>query len=137
MQTTSVSGSAPTTIDGVIARMQAILGRSLVEGMRIGYFAALYLRVTQSVKRSITIGTVFQNNARMERFDVIFAGRFFAAWDAWTSGGSPTAPWRLTFEQLERGNLMVVQQLALAMNAHIDYDLGIAAEQVMRERGEP
>lgn len=73
----------------------------------------------------------------MEELDVTFASRFLAAWDAWTSGGQPTSPWRIAFQDLGRDDLMVVQHLALAMNAHIDLDLGIATEEVMRERGQP
>jgi len=125
------------TIDQVLARLTEILHDALVQSQRIGYFAGLYLRVTWSVKRAIVAGDVFQDNERMEQLDVTFANRFLAAWDAWTSGGQPTSPWQIAFDDLSRDDLMVVQHLALGMNAHIDLDLGIATEEVMRQLGQP
>ncbi|MEM7353508.1 MAG: DUF5995 family protein [Acidobacteriota bacterium] len=125
------------TIDQVLARLTTIVHDSLEQSARIGYFAGLYLRVTWSVKRAIVAGNVFQDNERMEQLDVTFASRFLDAWGTWNAGGQPTSPWALAFEDLARDDLMVVQHMALAMNAHIDLDLGVATEQVMRERGEP
>src|SRR3712207_9297739 len=74
----------PQTIDQVLVRLNGILDDALRGGTRIGYFAALYERVTSNVRRALVAGDVFQNNPRMERFDVIFAQRFLAAWDAHT-----------------------------------------------------
>lgn len=130
-------GFQAQSIDEVISAMTGILNEAIINGERIGYFAGLYLRVTESVKRAILAGDVFQDNARMERLDVTFANRFFAAWDAWRSGQQPTAPWAVAFEALSSDRYMVVQHLGAAMNAHIDLDLGVAAEEVMRQRGEP
>lgn len=129
--------SSATTIDEVLAAMTRILDDSIVGSQRIGYFAALYLRVTWAVKRAILAGDVFQNNERMEQLDVIFANRFLDAWQTWSQGGKPTGPWQVAFDALSRDDLMVVQHLGVAMNAHINLDLGIAAEEVMRQRGEP
>jgi len=104
---------------------EALRGRS-----RIGYFAALYERVTSNVRRALVAGDVFRDNPRMERLDVIFADRFLAAWDAHREGGEPTASWRVAFSILEDANALVVQHLMLGMNAHINLDLGIAAATV-------
>lgn len=125
------------TIDEVIELLNGILEDAIRSGARIGYFAGLYLRVTLSVKRAILAGDVFQDNARMEALDVCFANRFLEAWTAQAGKGRPTAPWAVAFGALESADFMVVQHLGAAMNAHIDLDLGVAAEQVMRERGEP
>ena len=115
------------TIDEIIARLNGDIDEALRGASRIGYFAALYERVTTNVRRALVAGDVFQDNPRMERFDVIFAGRFLAAWDAYSEGREPTASWRVAFKWLEDPGLLVVQHLMLGMNAHINLDLGIAA----------
>lgn len=124
-------------IDDVIARLDALVSESLRDGLKIGYFAALYLRVTLAVKRAIIAGDVFRDNARMEELDVVFANRFLRAWEKRRAGEAPSAPWQAAFAALEREELLVVQHLLLGMNAHINLDLGVAAAEVMRRRGQP
>lgn len=125
------------TIEEVIVRLDALIDEGLRTQSRIGYFAALYQRVTLSVRRAILAGDVFEDNPRMARLDVIFANRFLDAYDAWRSGGAPTAPWKIAFDNLNNDDLMVVQHLMLGMNAHITLDLGLAAWEVQREQKKP
>jgi hypothetical protein len=120
----------PQTIEEVIARLEGMIDEALRGRSRIGYFAALYERVTSNVRRALVAGDVFKDNPRMERLDVIFADRFLAAWDAHVAGREPTASWRVAFSILEDANPLVVQHLMLGMNAHINLDLGIAAATV-------
>lgn len=120
----------PATIDQVIARLNAILDDALRGGHRIGYFAALYERVTTNVRRALIAGNVFADNDRMERLDVVFASRFLAAWDQHTSGGTPSESWRVAFAALGHPEPLVVQHLLLGMNAHIGLDLGVAAATI-------
>src|SRR5215213_7572229 len=124
----------PQTIEEVIARLERLIDDALRGQRRIGYFAALYERVTSNVRRALVAGDVFKDNPRMERFDVIFAGRFLAAWDAYAEGREPTACWRVAFERLNDPGPLVVQHLMLGMNAHINLDLGIAAATVAATR---
>jgi hypothetical protein len=91
----------PQTIEEIIARLEHIIDDSLRERCRIGYFAALYERVTSNVRRALVAGDVFQNNPRMEHLDVVFANRFLAAWDAYSEGREPTASWRVAFKWLD------------------------------------
>lgn len=120
----------PTTIDGVLARLNQILDDSVRSGARIGYFVGLYERVTSNVRRALIAGNVFDDNPRMEQLDVVFANRFLEAWDDYTSGRRPTESWRVAFERLDDTGPLVVQHLMLGMNAHINLDLGIAAATV-------
>lgn len=64
-----------TTIDEVIQLLQEIIQQSITEKSTKGYFAVLYLKVTQKVKEGIQNGT-FENGPRMEKLDVIFANRY-------------------------------------------------------------
>ncbi|MFY0566668.1 DUF5995 family protein [Archangium lansingense] len=126
----SPSPAPPTTIDEVIQQANDIIDQSLRTPSRIGYFTALYERVTVNVRRAIVAGNVFQDNDRMARLDVAFASRFLAAWNAWSSGGTPTKSWKLAFDALDQDSPLILQHLLLGMNAHINLDLGIAAATV-------
>src|SRR6478735_2081422 len=96
---------------------------------RLGYFAALYNRVTMAVRDGIRAGT-FADNARMERLDVAFANRYLVAHDRFSRGAAAPASWRLAFEAGTRLDLSVLQHLLLGINAHINLDLGVACAEV-------
>jgi hypothetical protein len=118
-----------TTIDDIIASLENIIAESIAAKSRLGYFAALYLKVTKSVKDGIASGQ-FQDGPRMEKLDVIFASRYLTAYDQWKKHQEPTGSWAVAFEQAERSSVLVLQHLLLGMNAHINLDLGIAAVEV-------
>jgi hypothetical protein len=120
----------PQNIAEVIARLEGIIDEALRAQHRIGYFAALYERVTSNVRRALVAGDVFQDNALMERLDVIFADRFLVAWDEFNRGGRPSEAWQVAFDVLGDQRPLVIQHLLLGMNAHINLDLGIAAATV-------
>ena len=125
----SQGGALPTSIDEVIARLSGIVDDAAQRGSRFGYFAALYNRVTMAVRDGIRAGR-FDDNARMERLDVLFANRYIEAYDTWRSGHAPSASWQTAFVATQRPDLSVLQHLLLGMNAHINLDLGIAAATV-------
>ena len=129
MSPTPAAPLLPTNIDEVVARLDAIVQDSVDGGSRLGYFAALYNRVTRAVRAGTHAGA-FQDNARMERLDVIFANRYIDAYDRHTRGESPSLSWQTSFAAATRPDLSVLQHLLLGMNAHINLDLGIAAATV-------
>jgi hypothetical protein len=114
------------TIDKVIQQLDEIIDRSYWQKSRLGYFAALYRKVTVEVKKGIKSG-VFEDGERMECFDVIFANRYFDALEQYQSNGVPMRSWQLAFESSKHLWPIVLQHLLLGMNAHINLDLGIAA----------
>ena len=118
-----------TTIDEVINSLQSIITESINTNSRTGYFAALYYKVTASVRDGIAKGQ-FENGARMEKFDVLFANRYLDALNAWNNGQALSESWRVAFETAEKSSALVLQHLLLGMNAHINLDLGIAAVEV-------
>jgi len=117
------------TIDEVITALEAIIKESLATNSRIGYFAALYHKVTTSVKHGIDTGQ-FQDGKRMEQLDVLFANRYLEAYTRYKNGQQPTASWQLAFQATQKATPLVLQQLLLGMSAHINLDLGIAAVAV-------
>lgn len=120
----------PQSIEQVIERLNEILDNALRQGGRIGYFTALYERVTTNIRRALLAGNMFEDNARMERLDVIFANRYLQAWDRYSQGQSPRLSWQLAFDLLNDPDPLVIQHLLLGMNAHINLDLGIAAATI-------
>ena len=74
-------------IDEVIARLTDIIDISRQEPGRMGYFAALYRKVTINVKQGILNGR-FEDGARMERLDVNFANRYLEAYELHRKGES-------------------------------------------------
>jgi hypothetical protein len=118
-----------TNIDQVLQILSSIIEDAKVQDSRLGFFAALYRQVTLEVQRGIERG-FFDNGPRMERFDTLFANRYFAALDAWTMGGTPTRSWKVAFTAMEQEQEIILQDLLVGMNAHINLDLGIAAAQI-------
>jgi Family of unknown function (DUF5995) len=117
---------AAETIDDVIRALDGIIDWAWNEKSRLGYFAALYRRVTQAVKEGIAKGE-FQNGPLMERLDVNFAGRYLDAFEQFRAGGKPTFSWQIAFRAGSWWRPIVVQHLLAGINAHINLDLGIAA----------
>ncbi|MGH2787464.1 MAG: DUF5995 family protein [Actinomycetota bacterium] len=120
------------TIDEVIERLDEILHWAATEGSRIGYFAALYKGVTVDVREAIASGR-FEDGARLERFDVVFANRYLDALRAYRAGGRPTRSWFFAFESTKGTRPVVLQHLLLGINAHINLDLGVAAAEVAQD----
>ena len=117
------------TIDDVLRDLDRIIEWSLDEPSRLGYFAALYRKVTQKVKEGIEDG-FFDDGPRMERLDVIFAGRYLEALHRYWQSETPTEPWQVAFDAAGRWRPLILQQLLVGINAHINLDLGIAAAEV-------
>src|SRR3954468_24393664 len=98
----------PTDIDGVIEPLGASVDDCIARQDRLGYFAALYNRVTVAVKDGIARGE-FDDGARMERLDVIFPSRYIAAYDAYRSGELPSTAWFKAFNAAQNGGNIVLQ----------------------------
>jgi len=119
-----------TTIDEVLVSLDKVVDWSRINNKRTGYFAALYRKVTNNVKRGIETG-LFDDGARMEKLDVIFANRYLDAFEAYANGERVSDVWQLAFETTERWLPLVLMHLMIGMNAHINFDLGIAAAETV------
>jgi len=117
-------------IDGVVEELERVVAWAQTgpaAPSRIGFFASLYLRVTDTVRSLLGTGT-FDDDARMEQFDAAFAGRYLTAVRQHLANDPAVAPvWSIAFAAAARTDLIVVQHLLLGMNAHINFDLAQAA----------
>ena len=120
---------APNTIDEVLTELDQVILRARNEKSRLGYFATLYRNVTLKVKQGIAAG-FFEDGARMEKFDVTFAGRYLTALENYRTRQNTSRCWIAAFETANKWSPIILQQLLIGMNAHINFDLGIAAQTV-------
>ncbi len=118
-----------TSISEVIEQLNGIVEQSILKSDRCGYFAALYKRVTVTVANKIREG-YFDDNARMEKLDVVFANRYLEAHENYFAGKPCSASWSLAFDACRSWRPMVIHHLFAGMSAHISLDLGIAAATV-------
>jgi hypothetical protein len=119
------------SIDDVLKSLDKIIFQSAAENKASGYFAALYRQVTSEVKQGIQ-NNYFDDGARMERLDVVFAKKYIDAWHAWQNGQNVSQSWEAAFRFSEKQSPVVLQHLLMGMNAHINLDLGIAAAEITR-----
>jgi hypothetical protein len=121
------------TVTAVIAALSGFVTWCESNGSRLGYFAALYLRITEAVEAALVQGTVFQNNALMAQLDATFANRYLNALNGYfhpEAFPGISACWLASFVGTETAGDTVVQHLLTGVSAHIGLDLGIATEQV-------
>jgi hypothetical protein len=121
-----------TNIDRVVDAIEGIVQWSTANASRLGYFAALYKKITIAIRTAIAEHK-FEDGPRMEHFDVTFASRYFAALNGYFHPGqfpSPTHSWLVAFNGALLPDPIIVQQMIAGVNAHIDLDLGIAAEEI-------
>ena len=121
-----------TTLDEVIDRIDTIIGWAITESNRLGYFAALYKRITAAVKAAVAEGR-FDDGPRMARLDVAFANRYLDAFNGYAGPGQfkkPTRSWQVTFNAATDVRPIMLQHMLAGISAHISLDLGIAAQTI-------
>ncbi|MBI4817587.1 MAG: hypothetical protein HY791_15100 [Deltaproteobacteria bacterium] len=118
------------TIDDVVSTLRRVADSAMSSESRIGYFAALYLRMTLGVREKTKGRSYFADPARMEQLDVNFANYYFRALRNYlVSGGRVAAAWRIGFDFCASSKLTILQHLYLGLSAHQLLDLGQAAAE--------
>jgi Family of unknown function (DUF5995) len=121
-----------TTLDEVVEVISSIIDWSIEASSRLGYFAALYKRITIAVGAAIKQGA-FHDGPLMEKFDVAFAVRYLDAVNGHFHPGRyprPTRSWQVTFDAESRTQPIIVQHMLAGITAHILLDLGIVARDI-------
>jgi hypothetical protein len=117
------------TIDEVLRELDQIIFTCRGESSRLGFFAALYRNVTLKVKESIAAG-VFDDGPRMARLDVAFANGYLGALDSFRQNQPLSRCWLVAFQAASSYWPLIIQHFLIGINAHINFDLGIAAAHV-------
>lgn len=112
-------------ISEVLDELDRVIEHTIGEGDSLGLFAFIYRRTTERIAEGIQKGE-FEDNARMERLDVLFAGYYIEAYWKFRRNERHSVCWRVSFEAARRP-LTILQHVMLGMNAHINFDLAVAA----------
>ncbi len=116
-------------IDHLIEILGQIIDEEQSNNSPLGYFPALYRKVTVEVKEKIK-QNYFEDGPRMEKLDVGFANRYLKAYYDFKEDKEITESWKLAFDAASDNGAIVLQHLFLGMNAHINLDLGIVAAEI-------
>ena len=118
------------SIHQILDEMDIEVGRCIDADDRRGYFALMYRGVTRRVRDGLLNGE-FPDPEVMEDLDVLFAQRWLDACHGRWDGTPVTGPWQVTFDAARDEKVVLMQHLMLGMNAHINFDLGIAAAETV------
>jgi len=124
--------SLPNTIRGVLKALDEIIAECEATNSRLGYFAYVYRRTTAEIAKEIKLGH-FEDNDRMEKFDVIFANLYLKAYYDYRVNQQVSQSWEFSFQNSKK-ELTIIQHILFGMNAHINLDLGIAAAETMKSK---
>ena len=108
---------------------------ALPETDGVAWFNKLYLEVTKAVQTAVVEGR-FASSAFLERLDLVFAGYYFRAYE--TEDRDPRvvpAAWAPLFAARARDDVAPIQFGVAGMNAHMNFDLGLALVDAAREVG--
>jgi Family of unknown function (DUF5995) len=88
-------------------------------------FALTYLRVTEEYRRTVESPTFFEDTPFVNHEDAVFAGYYFAAYDAWEAGETADVPpaWRIALDAARDRSVSAYGDLLLGINAHVQRDL--------------
>jgi Family of unknown function (DUF5995) len=109
-------------IDGLVARMEALLVQLRERGDGNRHFLATYLRTTRAVRDELAAGG-FLDRAWVERWDVAFADLYLDALEVERAGRRLPEPWAVAFGAAREQRLPPLRHVLLGMNAHINFDL--------------
>ncbi len=112
-------------IEEVIILLKQIIADEQARASTMAYFTILYHDVTVAVRDAI-IEKRFEDNARMEKLDVIFANLYFDAYQGYLNNKPITPCWQFSFESSTMFRPTILQHILAGMNAHINYDLAQA-----------
>lgn len=119
---------APRPTDAALAHLDAVVDDARRERSPRGYFAAVYRAVTRAVAGAVDQG-VFADGPRMDLLAAQLVDRYTDA----VAGRSHPRGWRVALRATDPGparHTMIVQHLALGLNAHVNADLPVLAARI-------
>jgi len=120
-------------IDEVVRNLDQIIDWAIREKSTIGYFAVLYKRSTVAIREALNTG-LFYDPALLDQFDAVFAKRYFDALNAYfhpDDYDGLTLPWEVALVRQDLGQSTMLQHMVAGLNAHINFDLGLATAEIV------
>jgi hypothetical protein len=124
--------SAPyTTHWGAYQGLACLEEHFVAAGDRRAIFASVYTLTTLRMAESIDSGA-YVNTAWMKSYQTQFANHYRTALRAYALGNRSQVPnaWLQAFDSAAGGQTLIIQDVLLGMNAHINFDLPFAIEAV-------
>jgi hypothetical protein len=118
--------SLGNNIDEVFERMTELADSDQQLGSRRAIFLQLYVMVTGAVREKVRQGDYFQDSIWASRYLVAFANLYAAARYRYDRGEAVPKSWRIAFQTADNRSGLVLQDLLLGVNAHINHDLAPA-----------
>jgi hypothetical protein len=114
------------TIDDAVNGLAALESRYRALNDRRAIFLTLYGIVSSEMRARTT--TAFEDNAWVERYTVAFANLYREALESYDARSVDRVPkaWRLCFDAAVSGTGLVLQDMLLGVNAHVNHDLPLA-----------
>src|SRR3954466_11418240 len=109
-------------LDDVVAGLALREQRFREAGDRRAVFATLYGIVSAEIRAQVAAGA-FHDNAWVHRYAVTFANFYRQALDDYDAGRPVAKAWRLCFDTARAGSGLVLQDMLLGINAHVNNDL--------------
>ncbi|MFC6613730.1 DUF5995 family protein [Halopenitus salinus] len=119
------------SVEDAADRLSRLESRLRERGDRRAVFLTIYARMTREVHDGIE-GGIFRDPTWMRRYVIAFANHYRRAFLAFERGELERVPdpWRIAFATAVRGDALVVQDAVLGVNAHINYDLALAIDEI-------
>jgi hypothetical protein len=120
-----------TTHWGAYDSLACLEEHFVAAGDRRAIFASVYTLTTLRMAESIDAGE-YVNTAWMKSYQTQFADRYRVALRAYVLGQRSQVPnaWLKAFDAAAGGQTLIIQDVLLGMNAHINFDLPFAIEGV-------
>jgi hypothetical protein len=118
----------PKTLDDSVRGIDQVVDWAIKAESHIGYFAALYKRITLAIQDAITEG-VFDDGDRVGQLGIVFSQRYFKSLNAYfypDECQGLTLPWEVSFVGDQNHKAIMLQHMMAGLNAHITFDLGLA-----------
>ena len=124
-------GSAYQTIDDVVKGLAAWEQRFRARQDRRAIFLTLYGVVSAEIRSHVRRGA-FGDPEWTHRYAVGFANLYREALEHYDAGQMSAVPkaWRLCFDAARDGGGLVLQDMLLGINAHVNNDLPLALERI-------
>lgn len=119
------------SLEEVVAGFSTLEQRFRAAKDRRSIFLTLYGVVSAEMRGRAASG-VFADPAWVERYAVAFANLYREALEAYDAGRTAAVPraWQLCFDTAAAGTGLVVQDVLLGVNAHVNNDLALALNRV-------
>jgi len=119
-----------TSVQDVAQSLLTYQQAFLDAGDRRAIFATCYLAMTRTMAQNLTEG-LFLDTEWVERYLVTFANLYRQALQQRETNNSLLpACWKYAFDTAQAGTALVIQDLVLGINAHVNHDLALALQSV-------